>query len=316
LLHPRPLQKQKAYHWRIFTPANNQTIWPLQWWIIAPAFSRVFPGDVIVTIMGTIGRSAVIPDDIPIAINTKHLAAITLDRTITNPLFLSYSIHSSPYIINQFKSKNRGAIMSGLNLGIIKETKIRRPPIELQNKFAAIHERINGIKSQYQQSLTELEALYGALSQKAFKGELDLSRVSLPNPAQESSASRMPDASFISVQQQETAPIVLPDVADPLSLIDAVGRKDVITQWIEAYFDQLGGNADFSLERFMSAVNWKLQGVEFEQEGEEALVGVAADYDHIKGWVFAALASGKLTQNFDDELNCIKLRRATSIDGD
>ena len=39
LLHPRPLQKQKAYHWRIFTPANNQTIWPLQWWIIAPAFS-------------------------------------------------------------------------------------------------------------------------------------------------------------------------------------------------------------------------------------------------------------------------------------
>ena len=40
LLHPRPLQKQKAYHWRIFTPANNQTIWPLQWWIIAPAFSK------------------------------------------------------------------------------------------------------------------------------------------------------------------------------------------------------------------------------------------------------------------------------------
>jgi hypothetical protein len=39
LLHPRPLQKQKAYHWRVFTPANNQTIWPLQWWIITPAFS-------------------------------------------------------------------------------------------------------------------------------------------------------------------------------------------------------------------------------------------------------------------------------------
>jgi hypothetical protein len=34
-----PLQKQKASHWRSFTPANNQTIWPLQWWIITPAFS-------------------------------------------------------------------------------------------------------------------------------------------------------------------------------------------------------------------------------------------------------------------------------------
>jgi hypothetical protein len=29
LLHPRPLQKQKAYHWRSFTPACNHTIWPL-----------------------------------------------------------------------------------------------------------------------------------------------------------------------------------------------------------------------------------------------------------------------------------------------
>jgi hypothetical protein len=39
LLHPSPLQKQKAYHWQSFTPANNQTIWPLQWWIIVLAVS-------------------------------------------------------------------------------------------------------------------------------------------------------------------------------------------------------------------------------------------------------------------------------------
>ena len=35
------------------------------------------------------------------------------------------------------------------------------------------------VKAHYQQSLTDLENLYGALSQKAFKGELDLSRVPL-----------------------------------------------------------------------------------------------------------------------------------------
>lgn len=141
---------------------------------------RIYPRDVIVTIMGTIGRSAVIPDDIPLAINTKHLAAITLNKEIANPLFVSYSIHSSPFILNQFKSKNRGAIMSGLNLGLIKETKLRRPPIALQDQFAAIHRKIDEVKSCYQQSLTDLEMLYGALSQKAFKGELDLSRVPLP----------------------------------------------------------------------------------------------------------------------------------------
>ena len=142
---------------------------------------RIFPGDVVVTIMGTIGRSAVIPEDIPVAINTKHLAAITLNREVVNPLFLSYSIHSSPFVLKQFASKNRGAIMSGLNLGIIKETKIKRPPIGLQNRFAEIHSHVDLLKSRYQQSLTDLETLYGTLSQKAFKGELDLSRV--PQPA-------------------------------------------------------------------------------------------------------------------------------------
>ncbi|MFE4241921.1 restriction endonuclease subunit S [Peribacillus butanolivorans] len=140
---------------------------------------RIFPGDVIITIMGTVGRSAVIPDDIPLAINTKHLAAITFDREQANPKFISYSIHSSPYIIKQFVNKNRGAIMNGLNLGIIKETKLQKPPIELQNEFAAIVEKVEVLKEKYNQSLTELENLYSSLSQRAFKGELELSKVPL-----------------------------------------------------------------------------------------------------------------------------------------
>ena len=138
---------------------------------------RIFPGDVIITIMGTIGRSAVIPDDIPLAINTKHLAAITVNHDLVNPHFLSYSIHSSPFIIDQFSRKNRGAIMNGLNLGLIKETKINKPPINLQNQFGSIILKVESIKTKQAHSLAELESLFGSLSQRAFKGELDLSRV-------------------------------------------------------------------------------------------------------------------------------------------
>jgi type I restriction enzyme S subunit len=52
--------------------------------------------------------------------------------------------------------------------------KVVIPPIELQTQFARIVEKTEALKSQYQQSLTELENLYGSLSQKAFKGELTL----------------------------------------------------------------------------------------------------------------------------------------------
>jgi len=45
-------------------------------------------------------------------------------------------------------------------------------PFSLQNQFAAVVEKVEALKERYQESLRELEALYGALSQRAFRGEL------------------------------------------------------------------------------------------------------------------------------------------------
>lgn len=98
----------------------------------------VYPGDVIITIMGTTGRSAVVPDDIPTAISTKHLATLTLNRKIAEPEFIAFAIHSHPGVLKQIRNANRGAIMDGLNLGIIKNLSLNIPPIQLQRKFAAI----------------------------------------------------------------------------------------------------------------------------------------------------------------------------------
>lgn len=132
----------------------------------------IFPRDVIITIMGTVGRSAVIPSDIPLSINTKHLAALTLDESKSNPYFISHAIHSDPRIKRQIVGNSRGAIMSGLNLGIIKNLELPELEIEDQNRFEQIYLRIESIKQKMLIQSQELEVGFQALIQKAFKGEL------------------------------------------------------------------------------------------------------------------------------------------------
>ena len=82
--------------------------------------------------------------------------------------------------LRQLKDGSKGANTRYLTKQFLDTISFIQPHEKLQNQFAAIVEKVKGIKSRYQQSLTDLESLYGALSQKAFKGELDLSQVSLP----------------------------------------------------------------------------------------------------------------------------------------
>lgn len=128
----------------------------------------VHPRDVLVTIMGTVGRSAVVPDDVPLAINTKHLVALSLNESVANAQFIAYSIHSDPKILHQIDSKGRGAIMTGLNLGIIKNLEINLPPIELQNDFERIYKTKENLREKMLMQEVEIENQFNALMQKAF----------------------------------------------------------------------------------------------------------------------------------------------------
>jgi type I restriction enzyme, S subunit len=133
---------------------------------------QVFPGDIIITIMGTTGRSAVVPNSIPKAITTKHLATITCDRAKVVPDFLSFAIHSDPLVIRQIRRANKGAIMEGLNLGIIKALEINLPPHRLQERFAELLKKVVQMNKDFSEPGNNGEALLGSLSQRAFRGEL------------------------------------------------------------------------------------------------------------------------------------------------
>lgn len=127
----------------------------------------VYAGDVIVTIMGTTGRSAVVPDDIPTAITTKHLAAITLDPEKANPELVSQALFRHPEVLSQIAVANRGAIMSGLNLGLIKGLRVPVPPIGRQREFASATTRIRGLAEKMSDG-SEADVLFESLTARAF----------------------------------------------------------------------------------------------------------------------------------------------------
>ncbi|MDA0346271.1 MAG: restriction endonuclease subunit S [Verrucomicrobia bacterium] len=132
----------------------------------------VKPGDVLITIMGTCGRCAIVPTEIETSINTKHLCCITLDPEKCHPQFLhSYFLHH-PMAREYLERNAKGAIMSGLNMGIIKRLPIPLPPLDLQQSFADLVTSVERQKARLRKHLAELDTLFNSLQQRAFKGEL------------------------------------------------------------------------------------------------------------------------------------------------
>lgn len=196
----------------------------------------------------------------------------------------------------------QGANIQNINQQILSGLPIPIPDEGLQNQFAVIVEKVEALKFRYQQSLTDLEALYRALSQQAFTGELDLSQVALPAAPIEGESP---------VAATEPTPIITPVIELPetdlllSTLQDRIQLAPLLRFWLEAYRTQLGSSA-FSLERFIVAAQTRLGELHPDYDFELS----TSDYEIIKTWVFEALATGAVTQEFDDDGNRIELRAA------
>jgi type I restriction enzyme S subunit len=137
---------------------------------------RVHPGDVLITIMGTCGRCAIVPDGIPTAINTKHLCCITLDQNKCDPRYLHAYFLYHPSAQEFLTKRAKGAVMPGLNMGIVKELPVLLPPLNRQREIVhcldSLREETQRLESVYQRKLAALDELKRSLLHQAFSGQL------------------------------------------------------------------------------------------------------------------------------------------------
>lgn len=257
-------------------------------------------GELLLSIRGTVGAISVAPPQSVGWNVSRELAVIPVSNGVSKK-YLAHLLKSPP-MQRQFSSMIKGVAQSGLNLSDIRRIGVILPPAELQASYEQIARKIESQVRVYRNSLTDLEALYGALSQQAFKGELDLSRVALPAAPIEG---EMPVAA--AVPAPITAPVIeLPESEFLLpALQDRAQLAPLLRSWLEAYRMQLG-SAAFSLERFIAAAQTRLGELHPDNDFELR----ASDYEIIKAWAFEALAAGALTQAFDDDGNRIELKAA------
>jgi type I restriction enzyme S subunit len=163
---------------------NNHFQWGAKRFITQEKFEElsrfeVKPDDVLITIMGTCGRCAIVPKNIPKAINTKHICCITLEQSKCLPEYLHAYFLYHPIAKEYLLSRAKGAIMAGLNMGIIKELPLILPTLEEQKNLVSrvtkFKGHIDALEVTYRSKLNALEALKKSILQKAFAGELSKS---------------------------------------------------------------------------------------------------------------------------------------------
>lgn len=129
------------------------------------------PGDILVTIMGTVGRTCVFPQLREAAICTKHVYRIQVDERL-DPEYVSASMRFAPAVRDQLGALITGQIVAGITSDSIRKLPLLIPPRELQNRFASRARTLAQQRTERRQAAVQLDRVFATLLRDAFSGKL------------------------------------------------------------------------------------------------------------------------------------------------
>ena len=134
------------------------------------------PRDILVTVMGTLGRACVVPDDVPRMISTKHVWTISLDQATAEPRWLSYWLNFSRTVRHELLGQGTGTAIPGLNGEKLRKLSLPEISLPKQRRIVAyldsLQAKVDALKKLQTETAAELDALLPSILDKAFKGEL------------------------------------------------------------------------------------------------------------------------------------------------
>jgi type I restriction enzyme S subunit len=95
----------------------------------------IVPGDVLLTIVGTVGRSAVVPTDAAKISLQRSVAVIRTKKEIVEPRFMMYSFIERCEELNNLA---RGVAQKGIYLETLRELEFKFPPLSEQHRIVTL----------------------------------------------------------------------------------------------------------------------------------------------------------------------------------
>jgi len=132
----------------------------------------VFPNDVMVTIMGTVGRCCVVPPDVGTAISSKHVWTITLDQNRYSPALLAWQINYAPWVLEQLRGSAQGGIMAAISSATLRSLRVPMPPPSDLREIEGLLLASNSAISTLEADLDQAERLKSALSADLLSGRV------------------------------------------------------------------------------------------------------------------------------------------------
>lgn len=98
----------------------------------------VRPDDLMITIMGTVGRCCLVPDDVGDALSSKHTWTISLDQSKYSPYLAMLQVNYSDWVLRHFSKDQQGGTMSAIRSETIRSTMLPVPPRDEQDGIEEI----------------------------------------------------------------------------------------------------------------------------------------------------------------------------------
>lgn len=132
---------------------------------------KAVSGDVIMSMMGTVGRVAVVPKTLGTAIISSHLCILRTNPQIMSPDFFQTAFSRDDDIQNQISGIQNGSIMNGFNLKIVKNFDMKCPSLERQGDFLNFKHLIDKSRFIVQSQIKDLQELLDSKMDEYFGGD-------------------------------------------------------------------------------------------------------------------------------------------------